>query len=54
MTHIQHYLDKISQRYQIGKATEHSYRGDLQNLLESLLPDIAVETVKVFKIRIEF
>ena len=42
MTQIQHYLDKISQRYQTGKATEHSYRGDLQNLLENLLPDIAI------------
>ncbi|MDD1607367.1 MAG: hypothetical protein LUQ18_02465, partial [Methylococcaceae bacterium] len=42
MTQIQHYLDKISQRHQSGKATEHSYRGDLQNLLESLLPDIAI------------
>ncbi len=42
MPHIQHYLDKISQRHQSGKATEHSYRGDLQNLLESLLPDIAI------------
>jgi hypothetical protein len=42
MTQIQHYLDKISQRYSSGKATEHSYRGDLQNLLENLLPDIAV------------
>lgn len=42
MTQIQHYLDKISSRHQSGKATEHSYRGDLQNLLESLLPDIAI------------
>jgi hypothetical protein len=42
MTQIQHYLDKISSRHSSGKATEHSYRGDLQNLLESLLPDIAI------------
>jgi predicted helicase len=42
MTEIQHYLEKITQRYLTGKATEHSYRGDLQNLLESLLPDISI------------
>jgi predicted helicase len=42
MSPIQHYLDKISQRHQSGKATEHSYRGDLQNLLESLLPNISI------------
>ncbi len=42
MNPIQHYLDKISQRYQSGIATEHSYRGDLQSLLENLLPDVLV------------
>jgi hypothetical protein len=39
MTEIQHCLEKIPQCYLTGKTTEHSYRGDLQNLLESLLPD---------------
>jgi predicted helicase len=39
---IQNYIEKISQRYKSGIATEHTYRGDLQNLLESLLPDIAI------------
>lgn len=39
---IQNYIEKISQLYKSGIATEHSYRRDLQNLLESLLPDIVV------------
>lgn len=37
---IQDYLNNINQRYQLGNATEHTYRGDLQNLLESLVPEI--------------
>lgn len=37
---IQQYIDKINTRYKTGITTEHSFRGDLQNLLETLLPDI--------------
>ncbi|GAK59089.1 adenine specific DNA methyltransferase [Candidatus Vecturithrix granuli] len=37
---IQRYLDAISTRYQTGIAREHSYRGDLQQLIESLAPDV--------------
>ncbi|MBL1321444.1 MAG: N-6 DNA methylase [Methylophaga sp.] len=36
------YLDKINQRYQTGISREHSYRGDLQTLLETLLTDVLV------------
>jgi len=36
------YIDKISSRYKTGISTEHSYRGDLQNLIESLAPDLMV------------
>ncbi len=36
------YLNRLSIRYQSGIAREHAYRGDLQNLLESLYPEIAV------------
>lgn len=39
---VQEYIDKISKRYSTGISTEHSYRGDLQNLLETLAPDVAV------------
>ena len=37
---IENYIDNINQRYKLGNATEHTFRGDLQNLLETLLPDI--------------
>lgn len=33
---IQQYFDKINHRFQSGISTEHSYRGDLQLLLETL------------------
>jgi predicted helicase len=36
------YIDKINTLYKTGNAREHSYRGDLQNLLMHLLPDILV------------
>ncbi|MCX6248537.1 MAG: N-6 DNA methylase [Bacteroidetes bacterium] len=39
---IQEYVSKINTRYTSGISTEHSYRGDLQNLLESLVPDVMV------------
>ena len=34
------YIDNINQRYKLGNATEHTFRGDLQQLLESLVPTI--------------
>jgi len=37
---LEQYLDKINQRYQLGNATEHTFRGDLQQLIESLVKDI--------------
>ena len=37
---LQQYIDNIDKRYQLGNATEHTFRGDLQQLLESLVPDI--------------
>ena len=39
---IQEYIDTINRRYKAGNATEHSYRGDLQNLLKSLAPHVEV------------
>ena len=39
---IQQYLDNLNRLYQTGNAREHSYRGDLQNLLSQLLPEILV------------
>jgi len=39
---ISEYLDTISKRYMTGIATEHSYRADLQHLLNTLCPDVTV------------
>ena len=39
---IQEYLENISKRFKTGISGEHSYRGDFQNLLEDLLPNVLV------------
>ncbi|WP_165698006.1 type ISP restriction/modification enzyme [Flavobacterium nackdongense] len=39
---IPQYLTKINTLYITGNAREHSYRGDLQNLIMAILPDILV------------
>src|SRR4030042_3306565 len=39
---IGEYIDKLNARYKTGISTEHSYRGELQNLVESLAPDVMV------------
>ncbi len=38
---ITEYIDNINKRYMLGNATEHTFRGDLQQLLESLVPEIS-------------
>ncbi len=35
------YIDNINQRYQLGNATEHTFRGDLQQLIESIAPEVS-------------
>jgi len=37
---LEQYIDSINKRYKLGNATEHTFRGDLQQLIESLVPDI--------------
>lgn len=37
---IEQYISNLNQRYQLGNATEHTFRGDLQQLLENLVPEI--------------
>lgn len=37
---IEQYIDNINKRYKLGNATEHTFRGDLQQLIESLIPTI--------------
>lgn len=39
---IQEYIDKVNSRYRAGNTTEHSFRGDLQNLLEAIITDAQV------------
>ena len=39
---ISDYISIVNQRYQARNATEHSYRGDLQQLLQTLLPDVDI------------
>jgi hypothetical protein len=39
---IQSYLDTLNRRYKTGISREHTYRGDLQTLLMTILPDILV------------
>lgn len=38
---IEGYIKNLNQRYRLGNATEHTFRGDLQQLLETILPGIA-------------
>ena len=38
---INQYLESINKRYKLGNATEHTFRGDLQQLIESLVPEIS-------------
>ena len=37
---LSQYIETINQRFRLGNATEHTFRGDLQHLLESLVLDI--------------
>ncbi len=37
---IHNYIENLNKRFKLGNATEHTYRGDLQNLLESLVHGI--------------
>lgn len=38
---LEEYVEQLNKRYQLGNATEHTFRGDLQNLIESMVPEIA-------------
>lgn len=39
---LQDYVKQLNTRYQTGISREHSYRGDLQTLLSTILPDVLV------------
>jgi predicted helicase len=38
---LSQYIQSINERFKRGNATEHTFRGDLQQLIESLMPDIS-------------
>lgn len=37
---IDQYIENLNRRYKQGNATEHTFRGDLQQLIETLVPEI--------------
>ena len=37
---LDQYIVSVHNRYKLGNTTEHSFRGDLQNLIESLVTEI--------------
>lgn len=39
---IEQYIDTINKRYKQGNTTEHSFRGDLLHLLETLMPGASI------------
>ena len=39
---IQEYIKKIGDKYRLGNATEHTYRGDLERLISSIATDVVV------------
>ncbi len=39
---LNQYVETLNKRYQSGISREHSYRGDLQNVLQELAPDVLV------------
>ena len=41
MMTIDQYIQNLNAAYKRGTATEHTYRGDLKQLIESIVPDIA-------------
>jgi len=37
---LDQYIDSVNKRFNLGNSTEHTFRGDLQLLIESLVPEI--------------
>lgn len=37
---IEEYLGNINKYYQLGNATEHTFRGELAQFIESLVPEV--------------
>ncbi len=39
---VSEYIERLNTRYKTGISRKHSYRGDLQNLVESIAPNVLV------------
>ena len=37
---LDQYVDNLNRRFKLGNATEHTFRGDLQQLIETIVPDV--------------
>ncbi|MDP2162507.1 MAG: hypothetical protein Q8K02_18645 [Flavobacterium sp.] len=40
---VEQYITNFNQRYKLGNASKHKFRGDLQQLIESLVPTIRIQ-----------
>jgi type I restriction-modification system DNA methylase subunit len=38
---LQEYIDKLNRKFKLGNSTEHTFRGNLENLIEDLIPDVS-------------
>ena len=39
---LKEYISTVNQKYRAGNATEHSYRGALEQLMQTLLPKLRI------------
>jgi len=39
---LEQYINNLNQRYQLGNTTEHTFRGDLQQRLETVSPNFNI------------
>nr|HRM11753.1 hypothetical protein [Flavobacterium sp.] len=37
---LDQYIENINSKYKLGNATEHTFRGTLEQLIETIVPDI--------------
>jgi hypothetical protein len=42
-------IENINGRYKLGNATEHTFRGELTNLIEFIVPDFKTTTLFSFR-----
>ena len=37
---IQQYIENLNRKFKVGNTTEHTFRGTLEHLIESLIPEV--------------